>query len=74
MQVTIYVDESLLRAVDERARRMKMSRSRLIQHLLRTSLEKEDSGATLSAWGSIPELDSQIREHLGADVPRESLG
>ncbi|MDA2929336.1 ribbon-helix-helix protein, CopG family [Acidobacteria bacterium AH-259-O06] len=73
MQITIYIDDSLVRELDRRARKGRMSRSRYVQELLRQGLERKRPENLLSAFGKIPDLKPKIRSHLGRDARRKRL-
>lgn len=73
MQITIYVQDELVKELDRRARKNRVSRSRYVQELLRNGFRGSKPEGTLSAFGKLSELNLSLRSHLGTDAARERL-
>ena len=74
-QITIYLDDEVLKMVDEAVRSSGISKSRWIADAVRARIKKEwpDSVRELAgAWPDFPSAQ-QIRKRSGDDMAREKL-
>ena len=74
-QITIYLDDKLLKAVRRGAQDAGVSKSQWVADAVRARTRREWPTAVKALAGSWPDapLVEEIRKHYGKDVPREKL-